>query len=70
MKRFLQRHQSPIAAQGMDAVEAVMRTGAQRLRPVPLTTVTTVLGLMPMVLGVNIDLIDRSVAIGGPSTQW
>ena len=23
-----------------------------------------------MVLGVNIDLIDRSVAIGGPSTQW
>ena len=56
--------------QGMDAVEAVMRTGAQRLRPVLLTTVTTVLGLMPMVLGVNIDLIDRSVAIGGPSTQW
>ena len=56
--------------QGMDAVEAVMRTGAQRLRPVLLTTVTTVLGLMPMVLGVNIDLIDRSVAIGGPSSQW
>jgi multidrug efflux pump len=56
--------------QGMDAIEAVMRTGAQRLRPVLLTTVTTVLGLMPMVLGVNIDLIDRSVAIGGPSTQW
>jgi len=55
---------------GMDAIEAVMRTGAQRLRPVLLTTVTTVLGLMPMVLGVNIDLIDRSVAIGGPSTQW
>jgi multidrug efflux pump len=56
--------------QGMDAVEAVMRTGAQRLRPVLLTTVTTVLGLMPMVLGINIDLIDRTVAIGGPSTQW
>jgi multidrug efflux pump len=54
----------------MDAVEAVMRTGAQRLRPVLLTTVTTVLGLMPMVLGINIDLIDRTVAIGGPSTQW
>ena len=55
---------------GMDTIEAVIRTGAQRLRPVLLTTVTTVLGLMPMVLGVNIDLIDRSVAIGGPSTQW
>ena len=35
-----------------------------------LTTVTTVLGLMPMVLGVNIDIIGRSVTVGGPSTQW
>jgi multidrug efflux pump len=55
---------------GMDTIEAVMRTGAQRLRPVLLTTVTTILGLMPMVLGINIDLVDRAIAIGGPSTQW
>ncbi len=55
---------------GMDTIEAVMRTGAQRLRPVLLTTITTVLGLMPMVLGVNIDLIDRTISVGGPSTQW
>ncbi len=34
----------------MPAREAVLRTGAQRLRPVLLTTVTTILGLMPMVL--------------------
>ena len=38
---------------GMDALEAVIRTGAQRLRPVILTTLTTVLGLMPMVLGIT-----------------
>ena len=50
--------------------EAILRTGAQRLRPVLLTTVTTVLGLMPMVLGVNIDFIDRSLQVGAPSTQW
>ena len=25
---------------------------------------------MPMVLGMNIDLINRHVEIGGPSTQW
>ena len=56
--------------QGMDLVEAVLRTGAQRLRPVVLTTITTVLGLMPMVLGVNIDLVNRSITVGGPSTQW
>ncbi|MEQ8968107.1 MAG: efflux RND transporter permease subunit [Azospirillaceae bacterium] len=50
--------------------EAILRTGAQRLRPVMLTTVTTILGLMPMVLGTNIDFVGREVAIGAPSTQW
>ena len=50
--------------------EAILRTGAQRLRPVLLTTVTTVLGLMPMVLGMNVDMIAREVQIGAPSTQW
>jgi multidrug efflux pump len=51
-------------------LEAILRTGAQRLRPVMLTTVTTILGLMPMVLGMNIDLVSREVLIGAPSTQW
>lgn len=55
---------------GRDAIEAVLRTGALRLRPVLLTTVTTILGLLPMMLGVNIDFIGREISIGGPSTQW
>ncbi len=55
---------------GREVLEAVLRTGALRLRPVLLTTVTTILGLMPMVLGVNIDLIGRRIDVGGPSTQW
>jgi len=53
-----------------DPVEAILRTGAQRLRPVMLTTVTTILGLMPMVLSTNIDFFNRHVSVGAPSTQW
>ncbi|MGF1561821.1 MAG: efflux RND transporter permease subunit [Geminicoccaceae bacterium] len=55
---------------GLDAFDAVLLTGAQRLRPVLLTTVTTVLGLMPMVLKINIDLFTRQITLGGPSTDW
>ncbi len=55
---------------GMDAMEAILRTGAQRLRPVLLTAVTTVIGLMPMVTGVGIDFVTRDVSVGAPSTQW
>ena len=53
-----------------DPVQAILRTGAQRLRPVILTTVTTICGLMPMVMQVNIDLFSREVTTGAPSTQW
>ena len=55
---------------GMAAKEAVLRTCAQRLRPVTLTTVTTILGLLPMVFSLNINLIDRELTVGGPSAQW
>jgi multidrug efflux pump len=53
-----------------DPREAVLRTGAQRLRPVLLTTVTTMLGLMPMVFQTNIDFLTAAVTVGSPSTQW
>lgn len=56
--------------QGMSVKEAILRTGAQRLRPVMLTTVTTILGLMPMVLEVNLNLFTRDIQMGSPSSQW
>jgi multidrug efflux pump len=56
--------------EGFEPMEAILRTGAQRLRPVMLTTVTTILGLLPMVAEINIDFIGRSIDIGGPSTEW
>jgi multidrug efflux pump len=52
------------------AREAILETGAQRIRPVLLTSVTTMLGLLPMVSGVNIDFIAREVSVGAPSMQW
>ena len=55
---------------GLDKRDAILRTGVQRLRPVMLTTVTTILGLIPMVLEMNIDLINQKIEFGAPSTQW
>jgi multidrug efflux pump len=55
---------------GADAFEAILRTCAVRLRPVLLTTVTTILGLTPMVFALNIDLIERNVSVGAPATQY
>ncbi len=56
--------------EGFSVVEAILRTGAQRLRPVLLTTITTILGLLPMVMQVNLDFFARTIVFGAPSTQW
>ncbi|MGB7391065.1 efflux RND transporter permease subunit [Marinomonas sp.] len=59
-----------LRAQGMKVREAAIRTGVQRLRPVMLTTITTILGLVPMVFQLNVDLIHQSISVGAPSAQW
>lgn len=59
-----------LRGEGLAPFEAALETGCLRLRPVLLTAVTTVLGLMPMVLGVNVDLLAPSLGLGAPSTQW
>ena len=59
-----------LRAEGRPVLEAIQRTALQRLRPVLLTSVTTVLALMPMVLKLNVDLLGRSIEFNAPSTQW
>ncbi|MGC8121068.1 efflux RND transporter permease subunit [Marinobacter sp. VGCF2001] len=56
--------------EGKAAYEAALETGCLRFRPVLLTAVTTILGLTPMVLGVNVNLLEPSLGLGAPSTQW
>ena len=56
--------------EGYTAADAALETGKLRLRPVLLTAGTTILGLIPMVMAMNIDFINREVAFGAPSTQW
>jgi len=59
-----------LRSRGEHPFDAILRTCAIRLRPVLLTTVTTIVGLMPMVLGININLIERDISVGAPSSQW
>jgi len=56
--------------EGKEAYEAALETGCLRFRPVLLTAITTILGLMPMVLGINVNLLEPSLGLGAPSTQW
>lgn len=57
-------------AQGLPRREVVMLTGMRRLRPVTLTAITTILGLVPLTTGVEIDFRNLTVGTGGESSQW
>lgn len=59
-----------LRSRGMDMHEALVKAGMTRFRPVMLTAVTTVLGLVPMALGVSIDFRNFKVLIGGGTTQF
>jgi multidrug efflux pump subunit AcrB len=50
--------------------EAVIEGGATRLRPVLLTAITAMIGLLPIATGVGLDFIHLGVVTRSETTQW
>jgi multidrug efflux pump len=61
--RLLQRR-------GLDLIAATVQAGATRLRPVLLTAITTILGLIPMAIGVSYDFHKLAWVTKSESSQW
>ncbi len=57
-------------SEGVEVVESVVKTAAQRIRPILLTTVTTIAGLIPMATGINLDFFNRVIAVGSITAGW
>ena len=56
--------------EGVAAYDAIIETCRERARPVVLTAVAAILGVLPIAFAINLDFIQRHIAIGAPSTQW
>jgi len=65
-----------LRGRGLQRREAIIEGGATRLRPVILTALTTVLGLVPLTFGINIDFVglltrlEPNFQIGSQNTQF
>ena len=54
----------------MPKIEAIIRTAEQRIRPVLLTTITTMAGLAPMMFGLSLDFFAGGYSIDSPTSLW
>lgn len=54
----------------LTASEAVVAAAKSRFRPVMLTTVTTIVGLLPLANGLSIDIVNRTYTVGGMVASW
>jgi multidrug efflux pump len=55
---------------GQNPIEAAIRTCAQRMRPVLLTSVTAMLGLLPLMYELNVDFFKRHIFVGSQTSAW
>ena len=54
----------------MPRIEAIIRTAEARIRPVLLTTITTMAGLTPMMFGLSLDFIGGGYSVDSPTALW
>ncbi len=59
-----------LRAEGMGKVDAILETCHERARPVVLTAMTAILGVLPIAFGLNLELLSHEATLGAPSTQW
>ena len=59
-----------LRSEGTPIRDAVLKTSAQRLRPIMLTTVTTIMGLIPMALTVNLNFFAQTITVGSITAVW
>jgi multidrug efflux pump len=54
----------------MPRIEAIIRTAQDRIRPVLLTTITTMAGLAPMMFGLSLDFGNGGYTVDSPTALW
>ena len=69
-KLLVEMKQRIVAPSLTDVRQVVIETCRQRFRPVILTKLTAILGLLPIMFGINIDFINLEITRGAPSGQW
>ena len=60
------KEESPQSKKSIHIVNACK----QRLRPIILTSLTTIFGLMPLAMGISIDIISRDIIVGSRIVDW
>ena len=55
---------------GMGKIDAILETCRERARPVVLTALTAIFGVLPIAFGLNLELLNHETTYGAPSTQW
>jgi multidrug efflux pump len=56
--------------EGMAKIDAILETCRERARPVVLTALTAIFGVLPIAFGLNLELLNHETTFGAPSTQW